>query len=339
MVTKYFRSLPLLAVMAFCTACSDGGTYNFKSGDDALYTYRAYLHEVRDMKSSNTKDFTAELCRWREVNDTVWSYLKTDEKYLNSHGHAATFADIHDSIRYEMLRLTETWRYSYDDVLKIKERTSSFRDDKDLQQAVDDATPFFCSLDSVPLLTADKATLLNAYKTFLTEQKQQTFQSKEEMIAFLRTEDLYFRSFLSHLYEMEGESLTEITRDTEQICRSIFLSARDGHISARDAMVYMSMRTVRRLLQNAVACVTDITSNDMTSQAQGNAYLWMIIQPFISIDQFSIATLTPQEKSNFNYIISRLPKSARFAKAFDIEQRSLNYLLPQQLLKIYVLSL
>jgi len=339
MGTKILKSLPLLALMAVLGSCTDSGNYNFKNGDEAISVYQQYLHDVRDLQTSNTKDFTAQLCKWREVNDTVWHYLQKQPEQLAVHGRAGQFADIHDSVRHEMLRLTETWRYSYDDVLKIKEHSSSFRDDKDLQQAVDEAEPVFCSMDSIPLINADKATLLFQYKTFLAGQKNNAFQTKEEVIAFLKQEDQYFRSFLSYLYEMEGESLTEITKNTEAVCMNIFLAAREGRISARDAMVFMSMRTVRRLLQNAVACVSDISTHDMTSQAQGNAYLWMIIQPFISIDQFSIATLTPQEKSNFNYIISRLPKSSRFAKAFDIEQRSLNYLLPQQLLKIYVLSL
>ena len=138
---------------------------------------------------------------------------------------------------------------------------------------------------------------------------------------------------------MDNEPLADITRDTELICQSIFIAAREGKISARDVMVYMSMRTVRRLLQNSVVCMTNINKQGMKNQAQGNAYVWMIIQPFISIDQFAIATLTPQERSNFNYIVSQLPKSTRFAKTFDIEQRSLNYLLPQPLLKIYILSL
>lgn len=99
------------------------------------------------------------------------------------------------------------------------------------------------------------------------------------------------------------------------------------------------MRTVRRLLQNSVECVNNINSLEMKTKAQGNAYIWMIIQPFISIDQFSLATMTPLERSKFNYIITNLPKSKRFAQVFDIKQRELNYLLPQQLLKIYVLSL
>ena len=339
MITKILKFLPTFALAAILGSCSDGGVYNFENGDDAISVYQQYLHEVRGVHTSNTKDFTAELCKWREVNDTVWRYLQRHPDYLNVHGHAGQFAEIHDSVRYEMLRLTETWRYSYEDVLNIKEHSSSFRDDKDLQQAVDEAEPVFCSMDSLPLINADKATLLTQYKLFLVEQKNTTFQSKEEMIAFLKYEDQYFRSFLSHLYEMEGTSLTEITKNTEAVCMNIFLAAREGRISARDAMVYMSMRTVRRLLQNSVACVSDINTQNMNSKAQSNAYLWMIIQPFISIDQFSIATLTPKEKSNFNYIISRLPKSSRFAQAFDIEQHSLNYLLPQQLLKIYVLSL
>ena len=304
MGTKILRALPLLALTAFCLSCSSSGKYDFKNGDDAITAYRDYLVEVRNLKTSNTKDFTSELCHWRELNDTVWHYLQTQQEYLDAHNHA-----------------------------------SSFRDDKDLQSAVGAAGPFFVSLDSVPLLNADKNALLTQYKLFLIEQKNMTFLSKEDMIDFIRREDLFFRSFLSKLYDMEGEPLSEITKNTEAICKNIFIAAREGRISARDVMVYMSMRTVRRLLQNSVVCVTDINQRDMISQSQGNAYLWMIIQPFISIDQFAIATLTPQEKSDFNYIISRLPKSPRFAKVFDIEQSSLNYLLPQQLLKIYILSL
>ena len=99
------------------------------------------------------------------------------------------------------------------------------------------------------------------------------------------------------------------------------------------------MRTGRRLLQNAVVCVNDINRMDIRDKAQGNAYLWMIIQPFISIDQFTLATLTTEERSNFDYIIRQIPKSKKFAKTFDIKQQALNYLLPQQLLKMYILSI
>ena len=76
----------------------------------------------------------------------------------------------------------------------------------------------------------------------------------------------------------------------------------------------------------------------MKNSAQKNAYLWMIIQPYISIDNLTIATLTEGEKSNLREISSLLSKSKNFAEAFDKNLQSLNYLLPQQLLKLYVLS-
>ena len=159
------------------------------------------------------------------------------------------------------------------------------------------------------------------------------------MLDYIAKEDILFRSFLSRLYEMDNEPLSDITMDTETICREIFIAAKNGKIPAREAVIYMSMRTVRRLLQNSMVCITDINKQQMKSKEQGNAYLWMIIQPFISIDQLSIVMLTPNDHGHFSYIISQLPKSVKFARTFNIDQRALNYLLPQQLLKMYILTL
>ena len=100
----------------------------------------------------------------------------------------------------------------------------------------------------------------------------------------------------------------------------------------------MSMRTARRLLQNSLRCIDNINHLPMQNSLQRNAYLWMIIQPYISIDNLTIASLTEAEKSNLREISSQLSKSKNFAKAFDIELQSLNYLLPQQFLKLYILS-
>ena len=331
----------LIALIVFpaCMSCSSDDSLNFRSANDALRFYQAYLGNLKEMKTSNTSTFYKEANKWRETSDTVFHYLMKDSVFLKDDHCAERFTAIHDSIRFEFLRLTETWRYSYSDVLTIKEQTSAFHDDKELQEAVGEAQPFFLELDSIPLLEGDKASILLNYRKLLKDTKLKGINTKSDMLDFIGKEDIMFRSFLAHLYDMDKEPLADITQETESICRNIFIAAKEGKIKARDAMVYMSMRTVRRLLQNSTACIADINHQQMKSKAQGNAYLWMIIQPFISIDQFSIATLTPQERSQFNYVISQLPKSVRFAKTFDIDQRALNYLLPQQLLKMYILTL
>ena len=137
---------------------------------------------------------------------------------------------------------------------------------------------------------------------------------------------------------MVNDSLSDITYMTEKVCAKIFVAASVQKINPREAIAIMSMRTSRRLLQNSLRCIDNLNHLPMKNSAQKNAYLWMIIQPYISIDNLTIATLTEGEKSNLREISSLLSKSKNFAEAFDMNLQSLNYLLPQQLLKLYVLS-
>lgn len=339
MALPILTALLVLLIFSSCSSCSGEGKYNFQNRQDALSEYHKYLLKVRAIAHTNTNDFGETLCEWHEINDTVYRFLKNDSVFVKHHNEANDYFLIHDSIRTEMLRLTETWKYGYGDVLSIKDKTCSYKEEKELLDAVHEAEPFFNSLDSTSISVCDKHSILKRYRYFLRETKLHGINNKSELLEFIRHEDFLFRSFLSHLYEMDNEPLADITKDTEHICRNVFLAAKDGKISSRDVIVYMSMRTVRRLLQNSAECVENINRLEMKNKAQGNAYLWMIIQPFISIDQFSLATMTQQERRKFDYIISNLPKSRRFADTFDINLKALNYLLPQQLLKIYVLSL
>ena len=326
-------------ILLVCSSCSDDDKLDFKSPDDALMAYQEYLNSVKAVAKSNTNEFCKELNNWKEMADTVYHYLMKDSTFIKNIHCANYYASIHDSVRFELIRLTETWRFSYEDVLKIKEQSSVFHDDQELHQAVNDAAPFFLALDSIQIEEESKASILSRYRAFLKDVKSKGIHNKAAMLDYIAKEDILFRSFLSRLYEMDNEPLSDITMDTEIICRDIFIAAKNGEIPAREAVIYMSMRTVRRLLQNSTVCITDINNQQMKSKEQGNAYLWMIIQPFISIDQLSIVMLTPNDHGHFSYIMSQLPKSVKFARTFNIDQRALNYLLPQQLLKMYVLTL
>lgn len=327
-----------LLLLTSNTSCSNN-KYDFSSPKDAINAYREQLTFLRNTKTSNTKEFGILMSQWKETKDTVVNYLRKDSILMKNEGIAQSLFSVHDSIRSEMLRLSETWRYDYADVLALKEQSSPFKEDKDIQEAVKEAEPFFDSLNKIPISQSDKSSILKRYRYFLAMANKNTINSKKDMLDFIKQEDFFFRSFLVHLFEMSNEPLSDITKRTDSICRKIFVASREGKIAPKDAMIYMSMRTGRRLLQNAVVCVNDINRMDIRDKAQGNAYLWMIIQPFISIDQFTLATLTTEERSNFDYIIRQIPKSKKFARTFDIKQQTLNYLLPQQLLKMYILSI
>ena len=46
------------------TSCSSNDKYDFKDSSDAIETYHEYLVSVRNIKTSNTDDFSKEVSQW-----------------------------------------------------------------------------------------------------------------------------------------------------------------------------------------------------------------------------------------------------------------------------------
>lgn len=320
-------------------SCSGTGMYEFRTSSEAIDCYRDYLATLRRTPKMNVEMFSSEVNRWHETRDTVSAYLAKDTTITKDSQLRASFYDISDSVRYEFIRLAETWKCSFNDLIIIKEWTTPFRDDKEIIEASQKASIFFQRLDTVKIGSTKKLEAIYKYRLLLSETEKNGIRTSADLMRFLILEDVCFRSFLYHLYELDGDNISDITESTERICRQIFLDARDGKLDKKEVLTYMSMRTVRRLLQNSTVCVKDISRKKMRSEVQANAYLWMIIQPFISIDQLAIAMITPEGRKQMEYIADQLPKSTAFAKAFHIDQKSLSYLLPQQLLKMYIMTL
>lgn len=330
----------LFAVALCLSGCSASpGDSGFRSGGDALGAYGDFLHEVQRTPGVDAKGFSGQLCRWFSLRDTVFNFLQADSLLDRDAAVERRFYEIHDSVKVELLRLCDSWKCSYLDVIAIRLAGSEFRDDRELRMAVTEAEPFFLGLDSVAAWREKKPVVLARYRSLLGQTLKAGFSSREDMMDFIRREDVAFRSFLLHLHDLQGESILDITRDTEAVCQDVFAAARHGKIPARDALVFMAMRTNRRLLLNARLCATDINRRRMDSPEQVSAYLWMIIQPFVSVDAFSMACLTDAQLKVFDGIARGLPRSVKFAESFGIDQKTLSYLLPRQLLKMYVSSL
>jgi hypothetical protein len=91
------------------TGCSSDGSYNFKTSSDAVETYHQYLTSVQTSEVEYRR-FLQRNLSLEEVNDTVIHFLMKDSTLLKDHNVAAQLSIIHDSVRNEMLRLSETWR-------------------------------------------------------------------------------------------------------------------------------------------------------------------------------------------------------------------------------------
>lgn len=159
------------------------------------------------------------------------------------------------------------------------------------------------------------------------------------MLAFIKEEDRLFRSFLDHLTELADADLSVITCDTEKCCLSIFQSAENGRLSYRDALVYTARRTNRRIILNALACRDDINQGNVKTEAQARAYVWMLLQPYVALDGFSVAILSDMERTTLHAVADRTPQMiAKLNKTAGTDNDQWR-VLPGVLIKIMLTSI
>lgn len=142
--------------------------------------------------------------------------------------------------------------------MALKGEFSPYNNDEELHHAAGEIRPFFNSLDNLPLHKGNKEEILAAYRMLLTRTIRNGIHSRNELITYITKEDAIFRAFLSHLHDFEGESMADITRGTEQCCSQIFFAAERKEITYREAMLYLTMRTNRRQIQNMQICIEDV---------------------------------------------------------------------------------
>jgi hypothetical protein len=216
-----------------------------------------------------------------------------------------------------MFRLAVGQDRTLKDVLRVKKSTSQYNNEEDIKTTFNSAKAFYASLDSLEVFKADKGQTLVLYRKFFSGINDIEFKKLNDLKSVIRTEDRLFRTFLTHINEYSDISLADITKGTEQLCKSVYGYATDGELDAKDVMVYMSMRTNRRLVQNTQSCIESIRRRDKLTDKQQEAYYWMLIQPYIAIDSFGMAMLTPeQERTLLSYAdeIQRMEQTHKLGK-------------------------
>ena len=314
----------ILAIIAtsfaiiYLASCANGKSdFRFKNNEDALAKYHAFLSDLQEKKSLTADELCATMGSWTELRDTVYNFISRDSSF-NAHSYLpSTFYGIQDSIKTEMFRLAVGQDRTLKDVLRIKKSTSIYNNEEDLKATYTQAQAFYNTLDSIDAFKADKKRTLGIYLQFLTDAKGVELNNLTDLKDVIRTEDKLFRTFLSHINEYADVSLSDITKGTEQLCKAVYENATDGKLDAKEVMVYMSMRTNRRLVLNSKACIESIKRRDRLTDNQQEAYYWMLIQPFIAIDTFGMAVLTPeQEKLLLSYSdeIQRMEQTHKLGK-------------------------
>ena len=307
--------------------------------DDPAGAYREYLFEIRKQDNLSVEDLTEHLKHWQTVRESVFARLRRDS-LDRFHSDARKKCErLHDSIRTEFSRLALSKPRTYQEVLTLKEQLSPYAEDKELHRAAEEIQPFFASLDSRPICRGDKQQILSIYRALLVEIIRSGIHNHDDLTAFIEKEDAVFRAFLIHLHDFDDSNTADITRTTERCCSQIFLAAERKEITYQEAMIYLAMRTNRRLLQNVQTCIDDIRHKQVKTPAQAHAYIWMLLQPYASLDGFCMALLSPDDKKRLNRIAAQTP--AAFEALSKILQSKDSRLdeLPGMLIEIFIHTL
>jgi hypothetical protein len=318
------------------SACSNGDDMSYKSSQEALTSYSHFLRDVKSRKIKSGDDIIALCKQWHTCRDSVVSAIDRDV-HADNMACMTACVNTNDSIRQEMAQLVDKTPVTFEDYINIREALSDVTINETERSIINQNARFFATIDGEKISGVGKSTALNNYAELLKKQTAKGFKGKADVLRFIKEEDVAFRTFLSHLSSLGEISLSSIRTGTEDVCRLIFSVDKDS-LSHEDAVVLMTMRSNRRLIQNAEVCLADIKHGKVRSESQSAAYLWMLIQPLVSLDDFSLAMMTLQQRNSLEQIAKSLPDVGQKlkAKAPDIPLDLVE--LPNLLAKAYILG-
>lgn len=338
------RSLTLLVMAAvFAIAgCSDSkNVFVFNNSEEAVNACHKELSELRKMKEPSIEELSLKAARWIALQDTTFSMMMNDSTVEYNNPIAMDFFMVADSIRNEIERAAMEKKRSMKDILYLKIHTARDRDKTRESKDFKVAVKFYEDLDKEPAYK-DLPTTISEYQKIL--QNTASFHKEKEMLEFIKKEDKCFRSLMLFLPAVNQKQLAEITGKTAQLFDNLYKNAAanpDNAVNSR-VMTFLAMRFNRRIVQNALAVQRDVERNVALDEKQTANYRWMIIQPFLSIDSYSMATLTDDQEEGLEGIAEKLPRllasldGKDYDKSPKEETEKLTTILTEYFLKAYI---
>lgn len=327
----------LNATFLLTSCASKGSVESAWDVEIAFRRYDALLDQLRETEAQKPKEFSASIADWLTLSDSIFTLCMDDSTQQAHNPYPSRFCRTADSIRTELTRIASNSNYTLKDVVQIKYATSLhiYKACKVVPDTADAA--FFKRMDEEIPYRYDKAELLYRYSSFLDGCLRHGIHSDERLNDFLQAEDRLFRTFLLHIHEWKDVSVKEITEKTQSLCDSISHSVTKGELSRTRTLVRMTMRSNRRLLQNADFCLQSYARGDKLSDEQLHAYQYMILQPYYTIDNFAMSILDVQQVKALQDMADRIQSLSKKGRLFEEASGLAN--LPTLLIKIFLIKL
>ncbi|MBQ9570529.1 MAG: hypothetical protein IJR30_04055 [Prevotella sp.] len=321
-ITHRIQHFALMGVAVLTMVLSSCGSkeqkFIFNAPQDALTTCHKELSKLKPLKTADINRLADITNTWLELQDSTLSCFMRDSIARTDTEIAADFFAVADSFRTEITRLALAEKRTMPDIVKLKVATSNGRAKMMASQDYKTASEFYDKLDAEPLFSDVNKTLVE-YEKLLTTAKP--FKKEKELYDFIRHEDKCFRSLLVFLKDIPQQRLQIITDKTSDLFDNLYnttTAGTDNAVSER-VMLYLTMRFNRRIIQNAEVCRNDIKKQVRLTEQQANNYRWMVIQPFMTIDNYAMATLTDKQLQALSEMADELPRLLTYVDGKDYD--------------------
>ena len=347
-ITHRFQHFALMGIVALAmlqTACgSKEKTFVFHTPQEALTACHKELSKVKELQNADMDKLTDITNTWLVLEDSTISLFMRDSTITPDTEIAVDYFAVTDSFRTEITRLALAQKRTLSEIVRFKVETSNDRKKIVQSENYKTASEFYKKMDAITPYP-DLGSTLSEYEKLLTGTNP--FQKEGELHEFIQKEDRCFRSLLVFLKETPQDRLQEITNKTSALFDNLYKNTAadlDNEVNER-VMLYLTMRFNRRILQNAEVCRKDIKANVKLNEQQANNYLWMIIQPFMTIDNYAMASLTDDQVKMMTELAEELPRLLSYVDGKDYdrtpkeETEKLEGVLSEYFLKSYLKSI
>ena len=291
--------------MAACLFCSCTSHPSFKNSTEAIEACKAKLTELQSYKDADIEKVADLTSQWQELQDSSYSVFSKDSTINLKSPIAMAYFVISDSMRTELTRLAFSQQRSLQDVMYLKLNTASDREKIQKSDTYKKASEFYAKLDKEKTIKGLER-ILGDYNKLLN--KTRAFEKEAQLLSFIQQEDRCFRSLMEHLSNVPMRDMQRLTQETSGLFNRLYDSVgkKSDEINDR-TMLYLTMRFNRRIMQNAIACREDILNNNHLNKEQRVSYRWMLIQPYVSMDEYSTSVLTKKQREELMILSKELP--------------------------------
>lgn len=326
----------LFSMAIWLAGCQPASNDSHNSVDDALASYHELFMAIKSKKAVGVEELIALVQEWRKLEVAISATMERDTT-----AHAgARHISLGDSINIQMSHLIDSRKWSYSDYLTVVHGLNDIEMDSMSQKLVASVHLFYHDAGTAAPFKGSAKEVIGKYNRLLDGSLAKGIRTKQNVIGFLRKEDVAFRSFLLHLPTLStgNISLDGITKKTGEIMHGIISLSADEHpvFGKSEVAILLAMRNNRRLLQNAEACLESLHRLHRTDNGQATAYQWMILQPWISLDGFAYALMNDEQIRTMEKLAERTPEALAKLEGADFPLDADG--LPTLLIKTFILG-